>query len=159
MPKKCCIPGCKTNYLKSNSARDPSKKVPVFRFPKDAENIQKWKNSLPFQEIKVNENTVICELHWPSLYQKELVRGKFRPRNPPSVWPDRSSPCTSSTSAPLPRPTTRALNSVRNQVPDEIEEFLKIDIQSAFKILQIVSSIKISTSPLQQQVSWTNPAL
>ena len=126
MARKCCIPDCKTNYIRKKSSSDLAKKIPVYRFPKDVEEFERWRKSMPLKEIVINKNTVICEQHWPSIYSKVTTRGKTRPKNPPTVWPGVPASMIP-TPLPQPRTTSRSSFVLRNQQPDQMDEFLKLD--------------------------------
>ena len=81
MPKKCCThfdgEPCTSNY-DSNP-----EKVHVFRFPRNKEESIIWINSLP-SKVKVNDDTVLCEKHWPADFPRKSCQGPlgYRPTNP-----------------------------------------------------------------------------
>ena len=80
MPKKCCVFACRTNYASERSKSGASKKIPVYRFPREEEEKQNWIKVIPNDNLTVNQNTVICELHWPEDYEKIKAKGgKLRP--------------------------------------------------------------------------------
>ena len=43
MPRKCCVPLCKANYVTSKTCQ-------VFRFPKDNYEQQRWMRAILFHE-------------------------------------------------------------------------------------------------------------
>ena len=100
MPKKCCNYGCEVNYTSEENS-DHRDKIPVYRFPKARDERERWKNVVPNANLNVTDNTVVCRLHWPSSCEKVVVRGKQRPKHPPSVWPGVSQ---SQIPTPLPSP-------------------------------------------------------
>ena len=61
MGRKCCVPGCRTNY-------EDESKFSVFTFPKDDDLKRKWLRQIP-RELEVTKQTVVCELH----FLKEFV--------------------------------------------------------------------------------------
>ena len=80
MPKKCCVFACHTNYASERSKSGASKKIPVYRFPREEEEKQNWIKVITNDNLTVNQNTVICELHWPEDYEKIKAKGgKLRP--------------------------------------------------------------------------------
>ena len=65
--------------------------VPVFRLPSakdEQENRDNWINMLNSHdsEVKVIDNTVVCEKHWPRDYRKYRKKGHDRPADPPSIF-------------------------------------------------------------------------
>ena len=86
MVKKCCITGCRSNY--DNKKNETIKRIPAFRFPKDSSQKRYWEEAIPFSNLKINSNSVICEHHWPVKYRKKMSYGKVRPDEPPSAWKD-----------------------------------------------------------------------
>ena len=103
MPRKCCIPGCKSNYFYRKIWKKPPEKAPVYRFPRDREELERWKKALLFSDIQMSADTVICELHWPDDVTKVPARGKPRPKRPPTVEPGVLS---SRIPRPMPPPRT-----------------------------------------------------
>ena len=89
MPKKCCVKNCRSNY---DPLKDQEKvSVPVFRLPSakdDQENRDNWINMLNSHdsEVKVSDNTVVCEKHWPRDYRKYRKQGHDRPADPTSIF-------------------------------------------------------------------------
>ena len=78
MGRKCCVTGCDGNY----------KGVPytVYRLQKKSEERERWLRSIPRENIPDNNNTVVCEKHWPPNFETVVVYGKTRPKDPPSVF-------------------------------------------------------------------------
>jgi hypothetical protein len=66
MPRKCCVPACKSNYSSE------SEKVTVFRFPKDENLKQKWIRCIHRHNFKPNTQSVVCIHHFdPTFVIKE----------------------------------------------------------------------------------------
>nr|XP_012563426.1 unnamed protein product [Hydra vulgaris] len=86
MDKKCCIYGCTTNYLSAKKKSD-NLKISVYRLAINEEEKQMRIKVIPNANLKVTNDTVVCELHWPINFEKQIVRGKYRPKFSPSVWP------------------------------------------------------------------------
>lgn len=57
MPRKCCAPGCRSNYSGSSTAL-------VFRFPKDKDRRDQWIRAIPRKDFTPSDNTVLCENHF-----------------------------------------------------------------------------------------------
>ena len=127
MGKKCCVYGCDTNYASAKKRKKEhnhegencdinisESKIAVYRFPKDEDERERWVKVIPNANLKVTNDTVICEEHWPKCFEKIKVYGKYRPKNAPSVW--KGIPKSQSPSIPPPmRTTKRASSSVRVQ--------------------------------------------
>jgi len=85
MPKKCCThfnnEPCTSNY---DSNLDS---ISVFRFPRNPIERNIWINSLP-SKIKVKDNSVLCEKHWPTDIPRKRCQGPlvYRPINAPSEF-------------------------------------------------------------------------
>ena len=122
MVKTCCVFGCKTGYA---SQKDTT--ASVFRFPKEEGERQAWIAAIPRKNLVVNNDTVICSLHWPPGYATVTKNGEARPKELPTVWPDCIPASQIPTPQPSPRSTKRTSCSQRNVFPDELEEFLKRD--------------------------------
>ena len=127
MGKKCCIPGCKSNYVATKKEGKIEKShIKVFRLPRKIDDLERWKKNLPYKNLDFNKNTVICVKHWPENY---AVRGKGhheRPAEPPSVWPGVPRSCVP-TPLPPPRPTQRTSLTVRAAQPCQLDNFLAMD--------------------------------
>ena len=125
MGKKCCVYGCKTKYL-SEERSSGDRKVSVFRFPNNEDEKQAWISAIPNAELTVSKDTVVCDLHWPSGFEKVSKNGKPRPKDPPSVWPN--VPLSQiPTPAPTPRTTKRSSCFERNTDEDQLAAFLMSD--------------------------------
>lgn len=62
MPRRCCVPGCKSNY---DSVLKQSKKViSTFSFPKDQHRIVKWTKAIPRKDWIPTKNSVVCANHF-----------------------------------------------------------------------------------------------
>ena len=68
--------------------------VKVFRMPRKADDLQHWKKSIPYKNLKFSKDSVICIKHWPAEFVTVLGRGnKEHPTEHPSVWPGVPSSC------------------------------------------------------------------
>ena len=106
MPYKCCVIGCKSNYLTSIKVEGY---VPVFHFPEDKSERDEWIRAVPRADLKGifnnyetpekiivdgKEKTVrkkkpslfVCRKHWPQNMPTFTRRGKECPINPPSIF-------------------------------------------------------------------------
>ena len=59
----------KMKLKNKNLRKTQNTKIPVFRFPKDPIQLDKWKRTIPKSDLEVNSDTVICEKHWPVGYK------------------------------------------------------------------------------------------
>lgn len=129
MGKKCCVYGCKTGYLSQKGLGSTNKATPVFRFPKDEGEKKAWIQAIPNANLVVSRETVVCELHWPPGYASTSARGKLRPKNPPSIWPN-----VPLSQIPTPaHPSRKTKNSScfeRNREEDQLTAFLENDVVS-----------------------------
>ena len=141
MPKKCILPGCKSNYdscrkRKYEKIDDGDKEntphmshIPVYRFPSNMEEKKRWIDSIPLidrERVSKLKEPVLCMKHWPVGFPTTTVNGKPRPINPPSVFegvPLSQIP----TPPPKPRTTTKATYDSRTRIEDEIDRFLAED--------------------------------
>ena len=129
MVKKCCMVNCDTNYASKKS--DGGRKISVFRFPSDKtepEERKKWIDvcSKVRANLRVTDETVICELHWPENYPTYRKKGHERPAVPPSIFTGIPSSIIPNPPPP-PRETQRSSNQLRNTLPDEFDEFERLD--------------------------------
>ena len=75
MVRNCCVTGCGTGY-------DADDKTRVFILPKDQLERSRWIQAIPRDNILNSFDTVVCENHWPSGYEKVLSYGRHRPKSP-----------------------------------------------------------------------------
>ena len=80
MVRKCCVTGCKSNYLTTKEI------VTVYRLPSDPEERQRWIRAIPRDNIPDKPDTVVCAKHFPVGFEVVKKKGKFRPKNPPSIF-------------------------------------------------------------------------
>ena len=128
MGKKCLVPGCNPNHFSKEIPLEERKKSPIFRLPKDVNQLALWEKAIPFKIS--SKEAVLCERHWPAAYVTIKKKGKERPRDPPSIWPGIS---LSSLPTP-PRPTKRTSLVVRGTQPDQMSLFKQKDDVSFNKI-------------------------
>ena len=123
------------------------KKTPVFRFPADEQECSAWLKAIPLKkEINV-KTSVLCERHWPAAYPTISKKGKLRPRNPPSLWPEHPHilpPSCRPKPPSKPRPTKRLSFAVRSEQPDELSQFMEND---RVKIEDITERVCGSSEP------------
>ena len=122
MVKKCCVTGCRSNY-------DPTDRVSVFRLPKDKDERERWMKAIPRDNIPDSADTVVCIKHFPDGFETVSVKGRLRPKNPPSIFSNLPKSLVP-TPVPLARTTFRSSSSVRSVESDQLEEFLQKDIVS-----------------------------
>jgi hypothetical protein len=125
MCRKCSVAGCTSNYDSQPEL------IPVYKFPKDIEERERWLAALP-NRVNVTANSVVCKKHWPEDTPMKKVKRYFRPSDPPSLFPGFPS---SSFQQIKPGPSRniekRGLSlEVRSSLPDEIDAFNAADIIS-----------------------------
>ena len=98
----------------------------MFRFPKNEDDRQAWISAIPNDGLTVTNNSVVCELHWPSGFETVNYYGRPRPRHPPSVWPNVPS-SQIPTPAPSPRTTKRSSSFVRSTEADQFAAYERSD--------------------------------
>ena len=137
MPRKCCVTGCKSNY---DSVGENTK---TFRSPLDFEERQRWLKSIPRDNIPDERDTVVGVKHFPLHFPVIKVKGRERPRDPPSIFDDIPKSLLP-TSPPPKRRTLRAESSTRSLKKDELSTFLEIDrIDSFHKLNATISQERI----------------
>ena len=102
MGRKCFVTGCRSNY-------DPTDKISVFRLPKDKDERERWMKAIPRDNIDLPDsaNTVVCIQHLPGGFETVSVKGRLRPKTPPSVFSNLPKSLVS-TPVPLARATCRS---------------------------------------------------
>ena len=119
MGKVCCV--CKTK-----------RKVSVWRFPKNENHRERWIKYIPnHQELKVNDETTLCRLHWPQDLLLIKKNGKWRPKDEdaPTIF-EGFLPSEIPSKPPPLRKTSRSSFEARTTMPDQMEEFLNNDVFS-----------------------------
>ena len=100
----------------------------VYRFPTDKDERQRWIDVVGKinANLKVTNETVVCELHWPHGYETVRKKGENRSKYHPSIFegiPQNILPNPS----PKVRKTQRTSNHARNTFEDELPEFEQYD--------------------------------
>ncbi|PAA86097.1 hypothetical protein BOX15_Mlig018626g1 [Macrostomum lignano] len=152
MPRKCCIPLCKSNY-------DAGPKAVVYRFPSDKDEFRRWLGALPSQVKNVTRHMGICDKHWPHDAPRIKIKRFFRPVGPPSIFSLPTSsirqtfPVTSRQSA-----HRGILCGQRNKLADEIDAFNAKDrIQNWETFISHIMQNLLPTMPgwlLQREESY-----
>ena len=117
-----------------------SLQVTAYRLPKHPEERQRWIKAIPRDNIPDREDTVVCANHFPVNFEVVKVKGKERPKNPPSIF-DNIKKSLIPTPPPAKRKTTKASNSIRTLKEDELGAFLKNDKIDSFE--SICASISL----------------
>ena len=148
MGKHCLIPCCNPNcHSRIDGSIIGKKKTPVFRFSADEQECSAWLKAIPLKkEINV-KTSVLCERQWPAAYPIISKKGKLRPRNHPSLWPEHPHilPPSCPTKPPSkPRLTKRSSFAVRSEQPDELSLFLET---YRVKIEDITERVCASSEP------------
>ena len=138
MPKPCCVYGCKTNYRSEKQSRgdDENEKIPVYRFPKDEFERERWIDVIGRinANLVVKSDTVVCRLHWPVGFKTKESYGKERPVDPPSVFtgiPRSIIPQVPSSR----RSTSKTSCHERNTQSDQLVDFNRLDAITSFSTL------------------------
>ena len=118
---------CNGNYNTGNREK-------VFRLPSDKEEREKWINIILRDNIPDSPNTAVCERHFSPGYMTITKFGRKRPRDPPSIFTCVKPSLIPTIPGPS-RPTVRAISTVRNIVPDELDMFLARDTIKCFQEL------------------------
>ena len=86
MPRRCCVALCMSNH-------DSQEYITTYRFPKDPEQRERWRLSLPNVIKTVTDDMVVCIKHFPE--NEEFYRPNrsphLIPKNPPSLFPEFST--------------------------------------------------------------------
>ena len=130
MGKHCLIPSYNPNYRSRTDGSIIGRKTPVFRFPADEQECSTWLKAIPLKKEINAKTSVLCERHWPTGYHTISKKGKLRPQDPPSLWPEHPNilpPSCIPKPPPKPRPTKRASFEVRGMQADELLLFLEFD--------------------------------
>ena len=93
-----------------------------------------WIRAIPYKNLQVGKDSVICEKHWPESYPTVSKKGKQKPKDPPSVFAGVPQSCIA-TPAVKPRTTKRTSFVIRSTLPDEIELFNQRDKVSFSEII------------------------
>ena len=126
MVNKCCVPRCNSNYNNKKNANQGY--IKSYTFPKDDNEKTKWISAIPRNNLIVTDHTVVCKLHWPENSEFIKLRGgNFRPKNPPSVFPNIPTSCLRTPDSKE-RPTTKCLSEQRTLKKDELAEFKEKDL-------------------------------
>ena len=88
---------------------------------------------ITLRTLKIKD-TVICGRHFPSGFATVVVRGKERPKYPPSVFNNLPSSVIP-TPPPKARPTKKTSASIRSIKDDELSQFLKTSKIEDFETL------------------------
>ena len=139
MDKKCPVPGWNRNYQNRKGDFISDEKTPLFRLPRNQEELSRWLKTTPYENFTISKNSVICEKHWPASYPTESRKGKIRPRETPSVWPGVPQSCVPTPDAP-PRKTLKSSFEVRGAQPDEMNMFQEQDRVNYSDIIKRVIS-------------------
>ncbi|KAG8174942.1 hypothetical protein JTE90_001714 [Oedothorax gibbosus] len=139
MPRKCAVPGCKSNY--KNSAY-----TNVFYFPKDEEAKRKWIRAIHRDDFVPSTESVVCIKHFDERFiqREDKVRrddGTWLcvPKSKPKLTTDaiptifENQPCYMTTPAPSKRKTpAERLAEQSLRFEDEFRSYLDDDRIKSF---------------------------
>ena len=131
MGRTCCVYDCNTNYKSEVKKRKLDEEVHVYRLPNEKKFPKEradWISVLTKinANLKITNDTVVCNKHWPPNKPTFTYYGKERPVDPPSVF----DKIPASIVPPPPPPLRRTFHSScqeRNQQPDELPDFDQMD--------------------------------
>lgn len=139
MPRKCCVPNCKSNYKSNQSVGS----ISTFSFPKDEQLKKQWLRVIPRQDWSPTKYSAVCSLHFRNHEilkfetQKNLdgtqvdIPLKYptlKPGSVPSIFPNLPKYLSSSTTANVRKnPQDRRDESLKARVK-QLDDFMKADI-------------------------------
>ncbi|XP_035826119.1 uncharacterized protein LOC118477835 [Aplysia californica] len=136
MPRKCCVPGCNTNYDSSVN----NERVSVFTFPSDPDRRRLWQHKIPRKDFIPTKQSVVCAKHFTEdciLRVDSFTRAVDRkiPRLSDSAYPTIFPNCPSYLSEPTPvkrkKPEER-LKEVENRDEQSFREWMERDKINGF---------------------------
>ncbi|KAF2902885.1 hypothetical protein ILUMI_03297 [Ignelater luminosus] len=104
MPRRCCVPGCRSNY--DSSLKENNKCVTTFSFPKDDERKLQWIRTIPRKDWTPSCSAVVCVKHFcesdiiyhdkwllsdGTVQQLSLRNPKLKPEAVPCIFPNLPS--------------------------------------------------------------------
>ena len=148
MPRKCCAPGCNSNYDSKNNLERITNRT-IYKFPKEMWKLEQWLSSLPFimHNEDVTDNIGLCSLHWPTDAEMENVyKSRFKsPKNPPSLFNNCLPSWFPQSQVKNRHIEDRNLSlEARNQQPDEIDCFNLRDIIVSYEEFTNRAVVEIS---------------
>lgn len=64
MPRKCCVPGCKSNYESIRKQNLEENYVTTFSFPKDPNRRDEWIRAIPRKDWTSSSGACVCRKHF-----------------------------------------------------------------------------------------------
>ena len=122
-----------------------NERVSVYRLPSDPEERKRWMKAIPRDNIPDKPDTVVCAKHFPPNFPVVKVKGRERPKDPPSIFENLPKSLLP-TPPPPKRLTTKATSSSRrlSSEKDELSIFLEADKISSFQsICDILSKDRL----------------
>lgn len=71
MTKKCCVPGCKSNYDSSLKAEQKQTYISMFTFPQQKEKLNKWLRAIPRKNWSPSKYSRVCANHFS---ENDIIR-------------------------------------------------------------------------------------
>ncbi|KAF2883780.1 hypothetical protein ILUMI_22366 [Ignelater luminosus] len=146
MPRRCCVPGCTSNY--DSSLKENNKCVTTFSFPKDDERKLQWIRAR--KDWTPSSSAVVCVKHFcesdviyhdkwllsdGTVQQLSLRNPKLKPEAVPCIFPNLPSYLSSKPKCTRRDPQERHDNIIKKH-SQLVEDFLKKDIISDFNDLK-----------------------
>ncbi|KAF2887534.1 hypothetical protein ILUMI_18639, partial [Ignelater luminosus] len=144
MPRRCCVPGCTSNY--ESCLKENNKCVTTFSFPKDDERKLQWIRAIPRKDWTPSSSAVVCVKHFcesdviyhdkwllsdGTVQQPSLRNPKLKPEAVPCVFPNLLSYLSTKPKCTRRDPQERHDNIIKKH-SQLVEDFLKKDIISDF---------------------------
>ena len=82
---------------------------------------------MPYTNITTRQDSVICEKHWPESYPTVSIKGRTRPKDPPSVSPGVPPSCVQDLLLVHEVQKKKSSMEVRNSKPHELDSFREMD--------------------------------
>lgn len=71
MPRRCCVPGCKSNY--DSTLKNGEGPVSTFCFPRDNDLLCRWKKAIPRANWEPSKGSFVCSKHFSD---SEVIRSE-----------------------------------------------------------------------------------
>lgn len=155
MPRKCCVPGCKSNYLTSKENY-----VTTFSFPKDEARRAQWLRAIPRKDWTPSSGACVCRKHFSddwitdfeqfslpdgSINKVQLRCPKLKEDAVPHLFAEGNLPkYLSSVSNPPRRNPEERKKTIFKRQQDAIEAFMKKDMILNFSEVKVTYDKHIS---------------
>ncbi|KAK4884968.1 hypothetical protein RN001_001239 [Aquatica leii] len=168
MPRKCCVPGCKSNY--DSTSRENLQCVTTFSFPKNEEIRSKWLRAIPRKDWIPTPSSVVCCKHFNdmdiirfhkflqpdgSCTQVALRYPKLKDVAVPCIFPNLPAYLSPPAKSTRVDPETRRHNILKVH-SERVSKFLKADDISDFNDLITNYSKQVNVFNWEVKVTATH---